>query len=382
MKILVRLFALVQSVLAIRVFARMARTANGTRIERFGVARPPRGLATVIVPVLNEAARIGPCLTSLTSQDDTVHEILVVDGGSTDGTVAFLRDAARRDQRIRIIETGAIPPGVNGKAFGLMRGVEEVTPRATWILTVDADVRLTPEAVAAIVDFAEHHRLRAMSVASSQSVRGGWLGLLHPAMLTTLVYRFGIPGHATRRVDEVQANGQCFLVERELLEQAGGFESVLGSICEDVTLARRIASAGEPVGFYEADHLVRVEMHANAWDAWRNWPRSLPMRDRYSGWRSGLGLIEVLLVQAAPIWLLLGGFVSRKRANPVVKLQVALVLGRLGVLKGTARAYPNRPWTYWLSPLADLPVALEIIRRSRQRSHRWRGRSIVDGEQI
>ncbi len=56
------------------------------------------------------------------------------------------------------------------------------------------------------------------------------------------------------------------------------------------------------------------------------------------------------------------------------------MVARIGVLAGTRRAYLTRPWTYWLSPLADLPVTLEIMRRSRQKSHTWRGRTITSGE--
>jgi dolichol-phosphate mannosyltransferase len=56
-----------------------------------------------------------------------------------------------------------------------------------------------------------------------------------------------------------------------------------------------------------------------------------------------------------------------------------LVLVRLGVLGGTARAYAWRPWTYWLSPLADLPVAVQLWRNALQRTHVWRGRILVRG---
>ncbi len=62
------------------------------------------GLVTVIVPVLDEAPRIGQVLQQLRyidlGLDDLVHEILVVDGGSTDGTLKILRD----EPDIRVIE--------------------------------------------------------------------------------------------------------------------------------------------------------------------------------------------------------------------------------------------------------------------------------------
>jgi dolichol-phosphate mannosyltransferase len=120
-------------------------------------------------------------------------------------------------------------------------------------------------------------------------------------------------------------------------------------------------------------------MYADAVDAWRNWPRSLPMRDRYSSLQYLLGLMECVFVQATPLWMLILSLIARRRRSAFAKIQAGLLMGRLGVLFGTARAYPNRPWTYWISPIADLPVTLEILRRSRQRTHSWRGRTITTG---
>ena len=50
---------------------------------------------------------------------------------------------------------------------------------------------------------------------------------------------------------------------------------------------------------------------------------------------------------------------------------------RLGVLVGVARAYEQRPWTYWLSPLLDLPVALQLVASALRRRQIWRGRIYV-----
>jgi len=49
----------------------------------------PRPLVTVVIPVLNEAVRLPDCLVSVSTQDLPAErvEVLVVDGGSTDGTV-------------------------------------------------------------------------------------------------------------------------------------------------------------------------------------------------------------------------------------------------------------------------------------------------------
>jgi dolichol-phosphate mannosyltransferase len=214
-------------------------------------------------------------------------------------------------------------------------------------------------------------------VATSQQLSGAAEGLVHPALLTTLVYRFGIPGHATRRVNEVQANGQCTLYRRAPLEEIGGFSAAGASVCEDVTIARALATQGYAVGFYESDELAAAAMYASWRDAWQNWTRSLPLRDRYSGPHGWLGLTEITLAQALPVPILL--LLSRVTPRPRFALIIngVLVLVRAGVLAGSSRAYLARRWTYWLSPLADLPAVWQLWRSALRRRHTWRGRTLV-----
>jgi dolichol-phosphate mannosyltransferase len=203
--------------------------------------------------------------------------------------------------------------------------------------------------------------------------------LIHPAMLTTLIYRFGSPGRATKNRHRVQANGQCFFAPRRILLRTEAFRAAQASLCEDITIVRRLAECGEQIGFYESDGLVEVKMYENWRETWDNWPRSLPMRDQYFGWRETIGMLGVLVVQALPIPTLILGVLFRWPL-PVLILAALLSMIRLGILSGVARAYPNRPWTYWLSPIADLPVSLRIFQFALRRNHRWRGRTYRRGK--
>ena len=369
-----------QALLGARVIARLLRTAGGTRIAVHAEPLAPREFVSVIVPVLNEVPRLAPCLDGLIAQGPEVAEILVVDGGSDDGTRNLVRAFAARDGRLRLLDARPIPLNSNGKAHGLQRGLVASLPTTAWVLTIDADVRPEPTLARSLIAHARAANVTALSAATAQTVSGAAEATIHPAMLTTLVYRFGIPGHATTRVAAVQANGQCFLVRREALVRSGGFAAVADSVCEDVTLARGLAKAGEPVGFYETDDLVAVAMYDGWRDAWRGWARSLPTRDRYWGVAGVIGLIEVVLVQALPLPL---AMVLRGRTDRLgraaLALNVGLATARIGVLAGTARAYRHRPWTYWLSPLADLPVAIQLVISAARRRHVWRGRAIVRG---
>ena len=369
-----------QLVLAVRVLSRMARSAGGSRIVPVTSSGDENGTVSVIVPVLNEVSRLEPCLRSLMAQGSVVSEIIVVDGGSTDGTPALVQRLAALDSRLRCIDASPVPPGINGKAHNLRVGCEQVVAGTEWMVTIDADVRAQPSLIASLLAHAKKEGIAALSAATRQRVSGFGDGLLHPAMLTTLVYRFGIPGSATTDPHRVQANGQCMLLRRDVLDRVGGFGEVLTTVCEDVTIARTLAAAGIPVGFYEAGDLIEVEMYANWRETWANWSRSLPMRDRFSGQRVFLELSEVAVVQAAPLWL---APLARWRLgprHPLTVLNGALAITRFGVLAGTRRAYVNPPASYWLSPVIDGPVAVRLWWMATRRRVTWRGRVFDRGD--
>ena len=365
------LMASIQTALGVRVVWRLWRTGREVPIRAVLPRAIEPGAVSVVVPVLNEAHRLAACLDGLLAHGTEVGEMLIVDGGSTDGTRDLVRAYARRDGRLMLVEAGPAPDDWNGKVWGLHVGERAVAPAAEWLLTLDADVRPAAALAPSLVGRADRRGLRLLSVATAQRLSGAIEGLLHPALLATLVYRFGRPGGATRTPSGALANGQCCLIRRDLLHELGGFQTLRDSLCEDVTLARLAARAGDAVGFYEVDGLIDVAMYADWRDAWQNWPRSLATRDALFGVAGWLGLLEVLLVQALPLPLLL----IRWPTGGPRRLNLFLLAVRLGMLVGMARAYPARPWTYWLSPVLDLPAAFALWRSALRRRHAWRGQT-------
>jgi len=62
-------------------------------------------LVSIVMPVRNEAAHLARALDAIDAQTyprDRI-EVLVVDGGSTDGTVELVRERANRDPRVRLL---------------------------------------------------------------------------------------------------------------------------------------------------------------------------------------------------------------------------------------------------------------------------------------
>ena len=123
----------------LRVIARLLNFTPRARVEVSDM--PGSDRATIILPVLNESPRIANCLDSLIAQPREAAEILVVDGGSTDGTQEIVMGYQARDKRVRLIDASPIGLAWTGKAWGLHVGLQSSDANSEWILCVDADVR-------------------------------------------------------------------------------------------------------------------------------------------------------------------------------------------------------------------------------------------------
>lgn len=113
-----------------------AVAAAVTRVLTQACHRPGAGLAagppfSVISTVRNEGGEITQWLDDITSQLAAADELVVVDGGSTDGTLASLREYAERDARVRVLAS----PGA-----GISAGRNIAVTAAThdWIACTDA----------------------------------------------------------------------------------------------------------------------------------------------------------------------------------------------------------------------------------------------------
>lgn len=371
------LIVVAQGVLAFGLLPTFARAMGNRRIPVSNAVSP--FTISVIVPVLNEEDRLPAMLRALLAEAAGVPEILeilIVDGGSTDNTQGVVTAFMALDHRLTFIDVSPVPTDAVGKAWGLLQGAARAS--GDWLLTLDADTLVTPGLTRALAAFAHAGQLDALSVATRQASPGWLLSMLHPAFLTTLVYRFGPPGYVTRDARRVMANGQCFFASRAALAASNALLLSQSSLCEDITIARSLAKAGYAVGFFETDVAVEVQMYTSAKEVWANWPRSLVMRDRHSDVMAMLPLARILLLQAAPLPLLIAA-VLLGLPTWFAFTQAGLGLFRVGVLFGISGSYTRHEPTFWLSPLMDLPITLRLLQAQFQRRLSWRGRAYVRG---
>jgi dolichol-phosphate mannosyltransferase len=331
---------------------------------------------TTLVPTLDEAGRIGPLLRGLEAQGAPLLEAIVIDSGSRDATADLVRDAAARDGRLRLTRDPPRPPGWVGKVWALEYGLSQA--QGEWVLGIDADVEPLPGLVAGVVDAARREGLDVVSFSPRFAGQSRGERFLQPALLMTLIYRFGAPS-ARPRAGRVLANGQCFLSRRDVLLAHGGYAPARGSFADDVMLARHLAHRGARVGFLDGSRLFRVRSYRSAAELWREWGRSIDLADTTPRLRQWLDLLFLCLVQALPLPILLvaaagGTGWMGEWVGAIIGLNGALIAIRLGMMAATAGAYERRGFPWALSWVADVPAVARVILSSLRRPRRWRGR--------
>ncbi|MEO0510180.1 MAG: glycosyltransferase [Verrucomicrobiota bacterium] len=126
--------------------------------------RPVSGFGetvSVIIPTLNAANELPKALKSLEVQSACVDELIIVDAGSTDGTL----DLAKEMQfPIRIVAAE------KGRGQQIVAGIEAA--RSEWVAILHADCELEPDAVACL-KAAVHSNPQMMGGAFGQRFKGG-----------------------------------------------------------------------------------------------------------------------------------------------------------------------------------------------------------------
>lgn len=339
---------------------------------------------SVIVPTLNEAERISPCLAGLTRQSYEVREVIVVDSNSQDGTPNLVKATQQQDPRFCLLTDDPLPTGWVGRPWALHNGFLHSSSRCEWVLGMDADTQPSPGLVSSLVKTAQAEGYDLVSLSPQFILKYPGECWLQPALLVTLIYRFESAGVQTQVAERVMANGQCFLCRRSVLAQMGGYTSARSSFCDDVTLARNIAARGFKVGFLDGAKVLKVRMYEGALQTWQEWGRSLDLKDASATAQLWGDLWLLLAVQGLPLVVVISYLLaSPDYLSPPLLLLIAvnlfLLTIRFALLSAIAPSYDRTQakggWLFWLSPLADPLAVLRIFLSAFRTPTQWRGRS-------
>ncbi|MEW2329252.1 glycosyltransferase family A protein [Micromonospora chersina] len=332
----------------------------------------------VLLPLRDEADRVTPCLRALLAQRGVPNLwIVVLDDGSTDGTAGVVRTVAGADPRVTLLTGVAPPPGWLGKPHACWQLATRTGPVPTVLAFVDADVVLTPYAVAAAVTELRAAGATLLSPYPRIVVRTAADRLVQP-LLQWLWLTF-LPLRAMERSPRpslAAAGGQFLVVDRAGYLRAGGHAAVADRVLEDIELARAVKRSGGRIALADGSRLAACRMYDS-------WPQ---LRDGYtkSLWASfghpaaaAVVVALLLLLYTAPPLVAVGLASTAPRVS-----MVALIAYLLGVVGRavSARATGGRAWPDALAhPVSVVVLGWLTLRSYHLRKRRrltWRGRPV------
>ena len=332
---------------------------------------------SVILTVLNEGPAIHRLLESLAAQTRLPDEVVVVDGGSRDDTLAILQASAGHGHLpLRVL----VEPGAN---ISRGRNVAIAAASGDVIASTDAGVRLAPDWLAELVAPFEAQR-------PPQVVAGFFLpdaGSVFEIAMGAAV----LPALADVDPDRFLPSSRSVAFTRAAWEAAGGYPEWL-DYCEDLIFDLNLRALGKPLAFapralayfrprgnlrsFFKQYYLYARGDGKA-DLWRKRhavryvtylvaaPLLLILGGRHSRWwwalGGGLAAIGMLAKPYRRLWPALRGLTWRQRLQAILLVPAIRVSGDVAKMIG----YPLG----WLWRLRRLPHQPEL---------RWRGRLSAD----
>lgn len=198
------------------------------------MSQTPR--VSVVVPVLNEAPRLRDCLERLVGQ---AFEVIVVDGGSADGSQAIAAELGAR-----------VIDAPRGRAFQMNAGAGQ--SQGDWLLFLHGDTQLPANWLGAIAETGQAGQSWGRFDVDLDS-QDRWIRMVgfmmnHRSCLTAIA-----------------TGDQAMFVSRSAWQTVGGFPSI--ALMEDIELSRRLKrKVGRP-----ACRRERVKVSARRWQLHGTW---------------------------------------------------------------------------------------------------------------
>ena len=233
-----------------------------------------RPFLSIVVPAYNEQDVIGRFIDSVHADVDRqgfTWEAIIVDDGSADDTVTIVREAAKADGRVRLVEAPH-----RGKGAAVREGF--LTARGAWVLMADADLSMPWDNLPRFLELTTERDAPQIVIGSREAAgaeRTGeaWSRRVSGRVFNTLVRIFAVPGirdsqcgYKMLRADAVAAlaphltlDGFAFDVELLYLARLAGFRiREVGIVCH----CRQDSRVRVRAGLASVIDVLRVRMKA------------------------------------------------------------------------------------------------------------------------
>ena len=368
--------------------------ATAPSLQRASESDCPEDSLCVVIPAYNEAQNIAPCLSSvLTSAHPcTDWQVLVVDDDSSDDTVqqaiATAHQHSTSEARFDLLRAGPRPAGERwvGKNWACSRAMDQVS--STWVLFIDADVRLKPDTLRRALAQAREEQVDLFSLAPRLvcGCLAEWM--VQPIMASLLGLSFPIDEANDPDSEVAFAAGPFMLFRRMSYTAIGGHRALAAEVVEDLALARLIKAGGFRLRYLLGLDAVDLRMYADLASLWEGWSKNWFIGlDRDLS--KALGASAVVVLMFSVPWLMLPSSAVLLALLPqLLTLWLALLtLSLLAILQQLLLRLWNRrrfevPLNHWwLMGAGGLLVGgigpVSVWRTMTGRGWTWKGRQLA-----
>jgi len=207
-------------------------------------------LVSIIVTTYNIELFVREAVESALESD--AEEVVVVDDGSTDGTVSILREIAASDQRVRVLQQKN-----RGSSSARNAGAREA--RGKYILFLDGDDRLIPGAILKLSCTLDATHSAVCSYGQWRAINENG-ELMPPNMKLTSHYNGFVLKHILKKGFLIPG---CVLMRRDAFFSAGGFDESI-EFAEDWEFFCRLSLEGDFVAIPDCSFAYRLRKNSKS----------------------------------------------------------------------------------------------------------------------
>jgi glycosyltransferase involved in cell wall biosynthesis len=210
----------------------------------------PTTSVSIITAARDEEARIASAVRRFLGQEGVRIEVIVVDDRSTDRTAEIVRQLAKEDSRVRVIQVETLPENWLGKCHACHVGAAAAT--GDWILFSDADCWLQRDVIHRALLVAQREQAEHITLTLGITPEGIGVQAWHLAFLLSLSNWFS--GVNRDRPRAYLGMGAFNFVRRDAYHACGGYEALRLTVLDDLRLGLLLRRAGKRTrGFIGGD---------------------------------------------------------------------------------------------------------------------------------
>lgn len=221
---------------------------------------------SIIIPARNEEKNLHLLLSSLQSEATDIHEVIVVDDHSEDGTAGIARSFG-----VKVIETPPLPSGWLGKSWACWNGAKAAA--GDLFMFLDADTTVEPGGLQNIISSQQKYG-GAMTIQPYHKITRRYENL---SGLFNLIAVMGMGSFHifSRWISPAGAFGQCFICTKHDYEKVDGHRAIAHEILEHMMLGKAFLQHGIPLRNYIGKYAVSMRMYPGGInDLTQGWSKS------------------------------------------------------------------------------------------------------------